>query len=283
VTVVEVDRSAILARPPVGYHARLATVDDASAVLALYHRHSSIYTGSFERSLEIQEYRLRHAQTPPVVALSPGGVVEGYLFHGTGDEAAQGHEVAADSWEALLALLQYHAHLLDDNPAARTLLYLLPFDAPMTHWMIDKLEVPDTSQWRSPAQEWGVRGLAYHHRFTGWMGCLTNFPLLMHAVLPELQARWQRSLARWTGEFTLVVDGQTCALRLNDTGVELADKAGSAVYQLELTSQNLVQLIFGYRLLPRLTNVSPIPGDACAALAILFPPGHTWIPRTDWF
>lgn len=283
VASVEVNCSAILAQPSTKYHVRPATVDDAPAILALYRRHSGIYTGSFERSLEIQEYRLRFAQTPPVLAISPGGVVEGYLFHGVGDETAQGREVAADTWEALLALLQYHVYLLDNDPATRTLLYFMPLDAPMMQWMIDALEVPDTSQWKSPAREWGVRGSVYHHRFAGWMGCLIDFPLLMHTILPELQARWQHSLAQWSGEFTLVVDGQTCTLRLNDADVQLVEGVHTVAYQLELTSQDLVQLVFGYRALPQLTNVSHIPGDACTALAILFPSSHTWISHTDWF
>lgn len=283
VATVEVDCSAILARPATQYHVRLATVDDAPAILALYRRHSGIYTGSFERSLEIQAYRLRSAQIPPVLAISLEGVVEGYLFHGAGDATAQGREVAADTWEALLALLQYHVHLLDKNSTTRSLLYFLPLDAPMVQWMVDKLEVPDTSQWKSPAQEWGVRSLTYHHRFTGWMACLINFPLLMHTLLPELQARWQHSLAQWRGEFTLVVDGQICTLRLNGADVQLVDGVHTAVYQLELTSQDLVQLVFGYRTLLQLTNISHIPGDACTALSILFPSNHTWIPHTDWF
>ena len=283
VTALEIDRSAVLAQAPTGYHTRPASVDDASAILALYQRHFGGYTGSFERSLEVQAYRLLSTQTPPILALSGEGTIEGYLSHDLDDEMTQGREVAADNWEALLALLHYHAHLFDGNPAIKTLQYFLPLDAPMTQWMIDTLEVPDTSQWNSPAQEWGVRSLVYHHRFTGWMACLADFSGLMYALLPELQARWQRSLARWTGEISLSVAGETCTLRLAGPVLQLAEETTASAYRLELTSQALLQGIFGYRPFTRLPEITALPSDARNVLALLFPVGHTWIPRSDWF
>jgi predicted N-acetyltransferase YhbS len=283
VVTVEVDRSAILAQPPAAYGIRAATVDDAADILALYIRHFGAYTGSFERSLEFQAYRLRRRETPPTVALSPRGDVVGYLLHGTGDEVARGREITANDWDALLALLHYHASLREGDNAPAILHYLLPLNAPMTQWMIDRLEVPDTSQWRSPAQEWGVRGLTFHHRFTGWMGRLTDFPAMMVAMLPELQARWRRSLARWSGDLMLTVDKETCVLHIDDAGVQLATRPGEAAYRLELTPQALIQCIFGYRQLSRLVDLSHFPDDARSALSILFPLDHTWIPGTDWF
>lgn len=283
VAMVEIDRSAILTQPPAKYPVRPATIEDAPALLALYQRQFGGASGSFERSREVQAYRLRYAQTPPVVALSPQGAIEGYLIHGMNEELAQGREVAAENWDALLALLHYHAHLLDGDTAPKTLQYFLPPDASITRWMIDTLEVPDTSQWGSPAQEWGVRSMAYHHRFTGWMGRLTDFPLLMSAILPEFQARWQRSLARWNGVIELTVEGEICALQFNDTHIQLADRYDAAAYRLELTPQALVQLLFGYRPLGHLSSGAHLSSEARAALAILFPVGHTWIPRSDWF
>lgn len=284
-TAVEVDCSALLALPPVNHRIRPATVDDASALLGLYQHHFGGYTGSFERTPESQTYRLQHARTPPVVALSPQGNVEGYLYYGTDEEKTQGHEVAADTWDALLAMLHYHAHLLNPDAEVRTLRYALPLDAAMTQWLIDTLEVPDTSHWHDAAQEWSVRTMTYHHRFAGWMGCLTDYPALMRSLLPELQVRWRRSLAQWNEEILLVVDGQPCLFRLTDAGVQLADGTGEdpTVSRLELTPQALVQWLFGYRPLARLTDITYLSSDVCSVLAILFPPVHTWIPRTDWF
>lgn len=283
---VEVDRSALLAQPASASQVRLATIDDAPAFLALYQRHFGAYTGGFERSLEVQIHRLQRLFTrgiPPLVALSPQGEVEGYLVHGEEEEMAQVREVVADHWDALLALLHAHAHLFDGKAAPTSLLYFLPHDAPMTHWLIDRLQVPDTSQWGSPALEWGVRSLSSHHRFTGWMGCLTDFPLLLASLLPEFQARWKRSLAHWTGEIGLTVEGQTRLIRLDGTEVRLAEAAHPVPSRLELTPQALVQLAFGYRPLSELTDLSHLAADDRCALAILFPTGHTWVPCSDWF
>jgi predicted N-acetyltransferase YhbS len=284
-TAVEIDRSALLALPPTEYRICPAEVADAPAMLGLYQRHFGGYMGSFERTEESQTYRLQHARRPPVVALSPRGDVEGYLYHGTGEERAMGHEVAADNWNALLALLHYHAHLLDDAAEASILRYALPPDAPMTHWLIDTLEVPDTSHWHETAEGWSVRTMTYHHRFAGWMGGLTSFLALMRALLPELQARWRRSLAQWNGEILLAVDRQECLLRITGAEVQLVDEphADPAVARLELTPQALVQGTFGYRPLARVTDIAHLSSDVGAVLAILFPLSRAWIPRTDWF
>lgn len=283
VTAIEIDRSAVLAQAPVERVVREATSDDAAAMLDLYYRHFGSFTGSFERSLEVHSYRLRHMQTPPFVTLSARGEVEGYLLLRLDEEITYGYEVAADTWEALLALLQYHAHLLEHDPTLQTLLYFLPFSSPMVHWMIDTLEVPDASRWDSPAQGWGVRSLRYHHRFTGWMACLVDFHAVMHALLPELQSRWRRSLARWSGEMSLRIEDQVCTLQLVDTEVQLATSSTPSRYQLRLTPQQFLQGIFGYRPFLHVPDIASFSDDARAALAILFPPDHTWLPRSDWF
>ncbi len=283
VTTVEIDRSALLAQPTGAYQVRPTISEDASALLALYQRHFESYTGSFERSLETQVYRLLHQRQPWMVALSPQGAIAGYLLHGKDEDLVRGYEIAAENWEALLALLNYHAHLFEDATAPTSLRYFLPPEDTMTHWLIDTLQVPDTSQWGSPVNEWGVRGLSYHHRFTGWMGCLINFPLLLTSLLPEFQVRWQRSLAHWTGEISLTVEGQTRIIRFDGTEVQLAETSLSALDRVELTPQALVQLVFGYRPLAELTDISHLTADLRSALTILFPVGHTWFPYSDWF
>jgi hypothetical protein len=70
---------------------------------------------------------------------------------------------------------------------------------------------------------------------------------------------------------------------LSGSAVQLAEKPAATPNQLELSPQALVQLIFGYRPLSRLTSTAHLSQEARAALALLFPADHTWIPRTDWF
>jgi len=284
VTVVEVDRSAILAQTPdPAYTIRPATVQDAAAILALYQRHCAPYTGSFERTVELQAHRIRHARGPWLVAQSAQGQIVGYLIHGKDDNANRGQELVADSWDATLALLHYHASLFTGEATPNTLFYGLPADALLTQWMIDYLEVPDTSQWGSPANEWSVRELTVRHRHAGWMARLINYPLMLEALLPELRARWQRSLAQWSGDIILNVDGESAMLRLDGSAVQLLESVNATAYRVDLTAQALVQLIFGYRSLARLTEISHLPAGVGAALSILFPTGHTWIPGSDWF
>ncbi|HEY3993607.1 MAG TPA: GNAT family N-acetyltransferase [Ktedonobacteraceae bacterium] len=283
VPIIEINRAAILAQSPSALSVRLATIDDVSTINTLYQRHFGAYTGSFERSLKHQEHRFLHRREPLLVAHTPQGEIEGYLLHGIKDEIDQGREVAANNWVALLALLRYHAELFDSSNAPITLQYFLPLAAPMTYWMIDTLEVLDASQAHSPAQEWRVRSVTHHQRFTGWMGCLTNFSLLMDSILPELQARWRRVLAQWTGTITLIVEGQTRGLYLNGSDLQMTEHSQSSDCQLELTSQELVQLIFGYRPLSQLIDTSQFTSDVRSVLTNLFPAGHTWMPYTDWF
>ncbi len=224
VTVVEVDRSAILAQTPdAAYTIRPVTVEDASAILDLYQRHSVPYTGSFERTLELQAHRIRYARNPWVVVQSAQGHIVGYLVYGKDDSAGRGHELIADDWEATRALLHYHASLFSGDTAHNTLFYNLPADALLTQWMTDYLEVPDISQWRTPANEWSVRELTVHHRYAGWMARLVNYPALLQAILPELRVRWQRSLAQWSGDIVLNVDGESAMLRLDGSAVQFLE------------------------------------------------------------
>ena len=284
VTTIEVDRAAVLAQAPSSaYTIRPATVEDAAALLNLYNRHYSAFTGSFERSLELQTHYLHFARNPVVVALSPQGNIAGYLIHGKDSDADKGRELAANNWDTGLALLRYHAHLLDGDNAPSSLSYRLPSDAPLTQWMIDSLEVPDASQPQSPVNEWSVREVIAHHRFAGWMARPVNCTALLEAILPELRVRWQRSLARWSGDIILNIDGESCMLRLDGPAVQLLDATNGATYRLDLTAQALVQLIFGYRPLARLANMSHLPAGVGSVLSILFPTGHTWIPTSDWF
>ncbi len=155
----DINRSAILAHPVSTSSVRPATVEDAEAVLALYQHHYNSYMGSFTRTLERQVHLLqqRSLQNPLLLAVDPSGNSHGYLMLSRGEEYPKALEIAADNWQATVALLKHHASLLAGPDAPTALHYRLPPTAPVLQWMIDNLEVPDTTMWRHPADEWGVR------------------------------------------------------------------------------------------------------------------------------
>src|SRR5439155_2365706 len=162
----DIDRAAILAQPPSTHTVRPTTTADVGSVLALYDRHYSPYTGSFTRTVEQQAHRLQHRlpENPLLLAVDADGQSQGYLSLWQGVDRSQAQELAADNWSAALALLQYHARLLNGSAAPASLRYRLPPTAPVLRELIDHLEVPDTSHWGSPAEEWVVRSQSYHHR-----------------------------------------------------------------------------------------------------------------------
>jgi hypothetical protein len=186
---------------------------------------------------------------------------------------------------AALALLQYHAKLLDGSEAPFTLRYRLPLTSPISEWMIDHLEVPDTSQWRSPAEEWGIRSETYHHRDTGWMARLVRLSTVMQAISPELQERWKRSLAQWSSDISFIVGEETFTLDINGTELHYVEKPGMASNAVRFTPEAFVQVLFGYRSPGWVIRNSgqSISSDVLTVLHVLFPTGHTWIPASDAF
>jgi hypothetical protein len=189
-----------------------------------------------------------------------------------------------DTWAAALALLQHHARLLDGPNAPAALRYRIPLSAPVLYELIDALQVPDTSHWRHPPEEWAIRSQTYHHRFAAWMARLVSLPTLAQALLPAWQARWRQSLAHWSGTITLMVGEDTCTLRFDSTQLQLSESSESTT-MVRLSPQRFTQLVFGYRpvaLTLQQEEQSP-PDEVVTVLSVLFPYGHTWIPLSDWF
>ncbi len=286
-SIQDINRDAILAQRASAFSVRPATVDDAPTILSLYERQYSPYSGSFTRSLERQAHLLRHrtAQNPPFLALDASGQAQGYLQLSRGEEHPQALEMAAENWSAALALLQHHARLVEGPGAPRALRYRLPPTAPMLQWMIDMLEVPDTTMWRHPADEWGVLSQTFHHRYTGWMARLVDLAVLAQELLPALQARWRRALAHWSGTLSLLIDDATCTFQINGSELHLHAGAEQSVASIRLTAQAFMQLVFGYRSISQLLGqeIQGIDPAVRSVLDILFPSGHTWIPSSDMF
>lgn len=212
-----VDRGAVLAQEPGAHAVRVVTLDDAEDILALYDRHYGPYTGSFVRSIEQQRYQLRYhaSRKHMVVTCDLEGAIEGYLMLPSASHPDVALECAAENWEALLSLLRYHALLYEGHKdIPQSLRYRLPPSSPMVEWMIQRLEVPDTSQWDTAHEGWSVLSQTYHHRYAGCMARLVHFPSLLEPMLPEMRVRWQNTLAHWEGEITLAVGQEAATLRI---------------------------------------------------------------------
>lgn len=229
--------------------------------------------------------RNRFKENTILLALSPAETVEGYLLSSREPSAAYALELAADNWPAQIALMQAHTHLTDGPEAPETHIYHLPPTSDELYRAIDQLEVPDTSHWHESTDQWGVRASQYHHRYAGWMGRFVHLPTLFNAILPELEARWQRSLAQWSGELHFAIGDESVTLGIDGSTLRLVSAPSSAATTFQCSPQSFIQLIFGYRPTSWVLSQHPqqLPNTAQSVLDILFPTGHTWLSFSDWF
>lgn len=295
-TTQELDRQAILALPQSPYTVRLATGDDAASLFALYERQSGPYIGSFERSVEQQAHWLQHLEPERLLlAIDPTGQVRGYLFlaatQARGDfflAGTQLWELAVDDWPAAVALLQYHVQIAkgrESQTSPEAFLYSVPPTSPVAQWVVEQLEVVDISTWDAPIFGWAVHEQTFRHRNAGWMARLVSLPALIQAMLPEWQARWQRSLAHWSGNVSLAVGDEPFTIRIDDTNLQLLNAPTHTANALSMTPQAFTQVMFGYCPIVRVLEQHghTLPNDLETVLTILFPTGQTWIPASDWF
>jgi len=193
-----------------------------------------------------------------------------------------------DDWPATVALLQYHVRLVEGeigHKALEALLYSVPPTSPVAHWMVENLEVVDISTGDMPVFGWAVREQTFRHRNAGWMARLVNLPALTRAMLPEWRARWQRSLADFSGDVSLMVGDEAFTLRIAGTDLQLLAAPSITANALLLTPQAFIQVVCGAcpigRVLQQREHV--LPSDLATVLTILFPSGQAWIPTSDWF
>ncbi|HLZ56927.1 MAG TPA: GNAT family N-acetyltransferase, partial [Ktedonosporobacter sp.] len=295
-STLELDRQAILALAESPYTVRRSRLSDATSLLALYERHLGLYTGSFARSIEQQTHWMQHLEPEKLlVAIDPADQVRGYLFLAAAQArgpfflaGTQVWELVGDDWSAAVALLQHHVRLVEGEISTTTseaFLYSIPPMSPLAGSLVENLEVADISTWDMPVVGWAVREQTFRHRHAGWMARLVSLPALIRAMQPEWQARWQCSLAYWSGEISLVVGGKAFTFRLDGQDLQVLDAPGSNAYTLALTPQAFTQAVFGYCPIARVIQQREtlLPSDLAAVLTILFPTGQTWIPASDWF
>ena len=295
-TTQQLDRQAILALPQSPYTIRRATTNDAANLLALYKQQFGPYIGSFERSVEQQAHWIQHLELERLLlAVDSTDQVKGYLFLAT--TQARGNffltgtqlwEMVVDDWPAAVALLQRHAQMAkgrEGEATSESFLYSVPPGSPVAQWMAEHLEVVDISTWDAPVFGWAVREQTFRHCNAAWMARLVSLPALTRAMLPEWQARWQRSLAHWSGDISLAAGDEAFTLHIADANLQLLHAPGSTATALSLTPQAFTQVVFGYRSINRVLEQHghTLPDDLATVLTILFPGGQSWIPASDWF
>lgn len=277
----------ILAQPASPYTVREATMDDARAMLDLYHRHYGRYVGSFERSLAEQEHDLRGRLRgrAPALAVSPEGKVRGYLFLGRYSPRSSAIEVAADDWPAALALAQHQARLAsgppivsgtespDAPPGKAVLCWPLPPDSPIYYLLAEHLEIDSRT---------------HNHPNAGWMARVVSPSGLAEAMDVAWNERWRSRQPKWSGVMTLSVDGPDqgdFTLELTAEGVRRIAVSQAPAPVVRLTQQALVQLVFGYRPVAWLARQpgQSIPGELVPVLDVLFPVSQAWVAGTDSF
>jgi predicted N-acetyltransferase YhbS len=260
--------------PAVHCTARLATMEDASALLALYERHYGNHPGGFVRTLEKQRYNLGGAIAAKAltVAVGPEGNVCGYYAFTWEYNGARAAEVSADDWDAALALLHFHAGLLQGQPEPPAeLIWPLPEGSQMHAALADRLPL----QTRRNSLPNG-----------GWLARPANLAELWRSLLPLWQARWALMVAPWTGRLGLHVAGEdaSCVLDLAQGHIARVEGATPDAW-VTLTSGALTQFVCGFRpaeWLARQPGVDVL-APCLPALAALFPAEGVWIPGTDAF
>lgn len=262
---------------------RLATLEDAPALLALYRRHYGGYRGGFVRTLEHQRHHLRFQLDrgiAPLVVDGSGGIIEGYLLPGRVPTVHHAREVAADSWPAACALLLGHAAL---DPSAPELWWPLPHDSPTLYLLADNLRMPNRLHGETLSYPLTAETPIDPHG--GWMARAGHLSLLVHQVAPFWGAQWAAHGASGRTAIALLVDDQPFALILDSSSVTVAEEAPSDGPVASFSSAIFTQLLFGYRPVSwaAAQPEGQVPDDLLATLTVLFPPGKAWIPGSDVF
>jgi hypothetical protein len=255
-------RIAALAASP--YRVRVATPDDAKAIVALRDRHCDGYVGPCLRTEDQEAQQIRFADSPPAVAVDAAGELRGYLAFSSGVLRWFGAEALADDWPAASALLHHHSELrgpLQDHDD--DLVWRLPSDSLTFAHIADHLPVQSSTDQMPSA---------------GWMACPVDIGALMNAVL--------------SAATDMPTDGpQSVDLRVGDWsgtytwkgGRVAAADSGTTQTRIVLSPQVFVQLLFGYRRIDWARSLPGhnIPPESERILSCIIGAGRGWIPPGD--
>jgi predicted N-acetyltransferase YhbS len=270
-----VGRALIHDRPSERCFVRLAELSDASALLALYVEHygASMCTFAPTRKVERQVHYLKNwfEENIPLLAFNVEGKLEGYLLLSKRRGEHYAYEVAANTWPAELALLQYQNNLYEGELESQAELYWpLPLTDSTYYLLSDHLP---------------MRSEIDTYPDGGWMARMVSFSALVQSLLPLWQDRWQKHHLEWTGVLVLAVDEGRCVLELSPSIVRLVDRLSSEEKGVRFGQQVFTQLVFGFRPVTwaAIQVGQHVPGELIPILDVLFPHKQSWIAGSDYF
>lgn len=292
VTRFSMKSADLLSLKPGAWQTRLATEDDAALLLELYQRHLGDFVGSFERSQEIQRFKVRTAAPTRlfILALDPQGEPGGYIVLRTNDRRRSA-EVVAESWGAAQMLLTYHADFAKDDEKS-------PGDIEVEiHDQIeDRIDwlVPPTSQLAMMlTDQLSVKRITECVHTGGWMARVGNVDALLNSLLPVWNERLAACGCGWNGSIDLYVDDRRWQLWFDDSSVRIIAgdasatpfDASAAAQSVRLTQEQLVRICFGYPSLEYAARdaMGGLAPSAKQAFLAMFAGKPVWITGTDFF
>lgn len=281
-----IDRASVLRLPPSACAVRPATVEDAPTLLELYRRHHDGYTGSFTRTLDQQRHRLRFraADSPALLAFTPAGEPSGYMLCVGG--GARAEEVAAESWDAALALLQHQAQMVEALPEAPTeLIWAAPPQSPTLFFVLDNLPfsyappLPPYPNW------YVVRSIQRHLPLAGKMARPADLQRLVLNVGQHWSAARRARGGGWTGTLGLMIGDRRFEIAAEGSSLEVRQHIRRAAVDVRLEEGMFMQLLFGFRNVAwaALQPGQHVDPGALPLLQELFPLGYSWFAASDSF
>ena len=254
---------------------RVAEPSDAAPLLALYKEHISTAMCTFAptRTIERQVHYLKNWPEDhlPLLAFNKDGKSEGYLLLSRRRGHFEVYEVVTNTWSAVLALLHYQSTLdAGELASQKEVSWPLPLTDITSYLLADHLPlrseistIPDG----------------------GWMARMVSFSVLVQALLPLWQDRWQKQHIDWAGVLALVVEDERCTLELSLSRIRLIDRFSDEEQEVRFSQQVFTQLVFGFRPITwaALQAGQHVPDECVPVLDVLFPHKQSWIAGSDYF
>jgi predicted N-acetyltransferase YhbS len=270
-----IERALIPEQPSERCFVRVAEPSDAPSLLALYegHHRASMCTFAPTRTVERQIHYLENwpEEHLPLLAFNEEGTHEGYVLLSRRGGQYEAFEVAANTWPAIVALLDSQNTVHTGEGASQTEIYWpLPL-TDVTYFLL--------------ADHLPLRSELYTYPYASWMARMVSFSAVVQSLLPLWQERWQNRHSEWTGVLALVVDEERCIFELSPSRLHLVDRLSGEEQEVRFSQQVFTQLVFGFRPVTwaAIQAGQHVPDELVPILDALFPHKQSWIARSDSF